>query len=168
MRSPTFRARLRYEQDLQRWRDNSEPYYGITVMKALPITWQRLVSSDGKTCDRCNATHEEMQRAVTKLKDVLRPLGIQPILEIREIDEKSFRADPSESNRIWLAGRPMEEWLGARVGSSRCCSVCGESECRTVEVEATTFEVIPERLFLKAALIASSQLLDPATEVPPH
>ena len=55
--------------------------------------------------------------------------------------------------------RTMEEWLGASVGSSRCCSVCGTSECRTVEVEGTTFETIPETLFLRAALVASSQLL---------
>jgi hypothetical protein len=101
-----------------------------------------------------------MLRAVSKLEQALRPLGIEPTLEIREIDEKSFKTNPSESNRIWIAGRPMEEWLGARVGSSRCCSVCGESECRTVEVGDTTFEAIPEKLFLKAALVASSQLLD--------
>ena len=31
---------------------------------------------------------------------------------------------------------------------------------RTVEVEGTTFETIPERLFLRAALIAASELLD--------
>jgi hypothetical protein len=29
-------------------------------MKPLPILWQRLVA-DGKTCDRCHATHQEMQ-----------------------------------------------------------------------------------------------------------
>jgi len=133
---------------------------------SLPIIWQRLVSSDGKTCDRCSATHQEMQQAVSKLKVTLRPLGIEPTLEVREIDERSFKANPSESNRIWIAGRPMEEWLGARVGSSRCCSVCGESECRTVEVKGTTFEAIPERLFLRAALIASSQLLDLTPEAP--
>ena len=135
-------------------------------MTSLPIIWQRLVSSDGKTCDRCSATHQEMQQAVSKLKVTLRPLGIEPTLEVREIDERSFKANPSESNRIWIAGRPMEEWIGARVGSSRCCSVCGESECRTVEVEGTTFEAIPERLFLRAALIASSQLLDLTPEAP--
>jgi Domain of unknown function (DUF2703) len=54
----------------------------------------------------------------------------------------------------------MEQWLGARVGRSRCCSVCGESECRTVEIGAATFEAVPQELFLKAALIASSELLD--------
>ena len=127
-------------------------------MKSLPILWQRLVSG-GKTCDRCSATYVQMQRAFDKLTQSLRPLGIEPTLEIREIDERSFRANPSESNRIWIAGRPMEEWLGASVASSRCCSVCGTAECRTVKVEGTTFETIPERLFLKAALAASSQLL---------
>jgi hypothetical protein len=49
--------------------------------------------------------------------------------------------------------------LGASVGSSPCCSVCGDSPCRTLEVGASTFEVIPEELFLRAGLIASSQLL---------
>ena len=131
---------------------------------SLPITWQRLVSADGKTCDRCEATHQAIQRAFSTLKETLRPLGIEPVLETREIDERSFRANPSESNRIWIAGKPMEEWLGAKVGSSWCCSVCGDSECRTVEMADKTFEAIPETLFLKAALIASAQLLDPTTE----
>lgn len=135
-------------------------------MKSLPIIWQRLVSPEGKTCDRCSATYKEMQRAVGKLKEAFRPLGIEPSLEIREIDEESFRANPSESNRIWIAGRPMEEWLGARVGSSPCCSVCGGTPCRTVEMGGSTFETIPEEIFLKAALIAASQLLDLAPEAP--
>jgi hypothetical protein len=55
--------------------------------ESLPIVWQRLVNLDGKTCDRCNATHQEMQRAISKLKRALLPLGIEPTLEIREIDE---------------------------------------------------------------------------------
>ena len=129
-------------------------------MRSLPIVWKRLVSPEGQTCDRCAATQREVQQAVATLEESLRPLGIQPQLEITEIDEASFRTNPAESNRIWIAGKPMEEWLQGRVGSSRCCSVCGESECRTVEVGGTTFEAIPERLILKAALIASSELLD--------
>jgi Domain of unknown function (DUF2703) len=135
-------------------------------MQSLPIVWQRLVSRDGKTCDRCSATHQEMQRAMGKLKEVLGPLGIEPALEIREMDERTFKANPSESNRIWIAGRAMEDWLGASVGSSRCCSVCGESECRTLEVGAATFEAIPENLFLKAALVAASQMLALSAEPP--
>lgn len=133
-------------------------------MKPLPILWQRLVSPEGKTCDRCSATYQQMERAIAKLRQSLRPLGIEPSLEIKEIDERSFKANPSESNRIWIGGRPIEEWLGASVGSSRCCSVCGTSECRTVKVAGTTFETIPEELFLKAALVASSQLLSAGSE----
>lgn len=133
-------------------------------MKSLPILWQRLVSPEGKTCDRCNATYQEMERAIVKLKQSLSPLGIEPSLEIRELNEKSFKASPSESNRIWIAGKPMEEWLGASVGSSPCCSVCGTSACRTVKVEGFTFETIPETLFLKAALVAASQLLSVGKE----
>jgi hypothetical protein len=106
-----------------------------------------------------------MHGAVAKLKEVLRPLDIEPTLEAREIDEETFKADPSASNRVWIAGKPIEEWLVGRVGSSRCCSVCGDSECRTVEVEGAVFEAIPEELFLKAALVAASQLFGPPT---PH
>lgn len=137
-------------------------------MKQLPIVWQRLVSSEGATCPRCSSTYQEVQKAVDKLKEALRPLAIEPVLEIKEIDEKVFKATPSESNRIWIGGRPMEEWLGATVGSSRCCSVCGDSACRTVKVAGATFETIPEELFLKAAFIAASQLLAVRSETPCH
>ena len=129
-------------------------------MISLPIVWQRLVSSDGRTCDRCGGTHQELERAIAVLTEALRPLDIEPTLETREIDQESFAANPSTSNRIWILDKPLEEWLAGSVGSSQCCSVCGESECRTVEVSRSTFEVIPERLILKAALLAAAQLLD--------
>lgn len=129
-------------------------------MKQLEIRWQRLVSADGRTCDRCGATYEEVQRAITTLQDVLRPLDIEPVLETREIDDATFRADPSLSNRIWVQDRPMEEWLNASVGRSSCCSVCGDAECRTVELGGVTFETVPERLLVRAALIAAAHLLE--------
>jgi hypothetical protein len=130
-------------------------------MKSLPIIWQRLVDTSEQTCDRCDATNEALQQAVAKLKEVLRPLGIEPTLEIRKIDLISFKADPSQSNRAWISGKPLEEWLGARVTSSPCCSVCGDSECRTLELGDDVYEAVPLELFLKAALLAASQLLDP-------
>ena len=137
---------------------------GKNTMKSLPIVWQRLVDSGGQTCDRCGATHEGLQQAVEKLEEVLRPLGIEPTLETREIDEDSFKADPSQSNRVWIAGKPIEEWLGARVASSSCCSACGDSKCRTIELGNDTFEAIPSELILKAALIAASELVGPSTQ----
>lgn len=128
-------------------------------MKQLPIVWQRLVSADGRTCLRCDATHQHLRTAVAKLRDVLKPLDIEPVLEVREIGEESFRNKPAESNRIWIAGKPAEEWLGAGIGSSRCCSVCGDTPCRTMEVEGAVLEDIPERIIVKAALLAASELV---------
>lgn len=125
-------------------------------MKRMPIVWQRLVSR-GQTCARCANTHRELEAAVEKLAAALRPLGIEPVLEMREIAEDAFAAAPLESNRVWIAGRPIEAWLGARVGASRCCSVCGEADCRTLEVGERTFETIPQALIVKAGLIAAGE-----------
>lgn len=135
-------------------------------MKTLPTLWQRLTNPEGKTCARCSATHRELEHAIATLRQSLRPLGIEPTLETKEIDEKRFKANPSESNRIWISGKPLEEWLDASIGSSPCCSVCGTSECRTVEVDRSTFETTPERLVLQAALVAASHLLGPASDPP--
>ena len=126
-------------------------------MKPLHIVWQRLVNSSGRTCDRCGGTQESLERAVAKLKVALAPLGMEPVLETKEIDEELFKRDTSESNRIWIEGRPLEELLGATVGASRCCAVCGEAECRTIDVHGTVYEVVSEELILRAALAAAAR-----------
>ena len=113
-------------------------------MRSLPIVCQ-LVDPEARACDRCGATRRELERAVAVLEHALRPLGVEPhleIMEIVEIDEAPFTANGPESNRIWIAGKPMEEWLDETVGSS-----------------AAT----PERMIVKAALIASSELIDDVT-----
>ncbi len=127
-------------------------------MRQLPIIWQRLVSAGG-TCPRCDATYQHLQSAVVKLREALKPLNVEPVLEVREISESSFRKEPVQSNRIWIADKPIEEWIGAGVGSSKCCSVCGDEPCRTMEVEGTVFEDIPEAVIIKVALIAASGLI---------
>lgn len=127
-------------------------------MKPMQILWKRLVKG-GETCTRCGDTGRELETAVAKLAAALRPLGIEPVLETQEIDEAAFKANTSESNRVWIAGKPIEEWLGADVGMSRCCSVCGDSDCRTLEVGGRTYETIPEEQFLKAGLMAASQVM---------
>jgi hypothetical protein len=126
-------------------------------MKRLPIVWQRLVSN-GETCDRCGATQGELRRALAKLELALRPLGIEPTLEMRAIDEATFRAGPLDSNRVWIGGRPLEEWLGAATGSSPCCAACGDADCRTVELGGQVFETIPEDLIVRAALLAAAAI----------
>lgn len=131
-------------------------------MKSLEIIWQRLVS-EGQTCSRCGDTGEAVRRATTILTEALRPLGIEPVLHTLEIDESSFEASPSESNRILIAGRTLEDWVGAATGGSRCSSVCGDHQCRTVEVDGAAFESVPEWLIVKAGLLAAAQVHgDPA------
>lgn len=93
------------------------------------------------------------------MAEALRPLGIRPPLEERALDLVTFEGSPWESNRVWIAGRPLEDWLGATAGASQCCSVCGDNECRTLEVDGSTFEAVPERLIVKAGLAAAAWLL---------
>ena len=126
-------------------------------MKPLTITWQRLVK-DGQTCDRCGGTHLELQKAIDRLHGALAPLGFEPHLETQQIDEPAFHTSPLESNRIWIAGVPLEDWLGASVSASRCCAACGDADCRTVSVDDLTFETIPAALIVKAGLAAAAQL----------
>jgi anti-sigma factor RsiW len=124
----------------------------------MQILWKRLIKG-GETCTRCEDTGRELEAAVAKLAAALRPLEIEPVLEMQEIDEAEFKANTSESNRVWIAGKSIEEWLGADVGMSRCCSVCGDSNCRTLEVGGHTYETIPEEQFIKAGLMAASQMI---------
>ena len=107
-----------------------------------------------------------MQRAFERLKHALEPLGVVPTLDERELDRATFESRPVESNRIWIAGKPMEDWLEGKTGSSQCCNECGDNECRTVEVGGETYEVIPEQLLVRAGLIAATSLLD--TTNPDH
>lgn len=130
-------------------------------MKSLPIVWQRLVNTHGRTCPRCHGTGEEVLRAVERLKAALAPLGVEPVLQTVELDEGAFQAEPSESNRIWIGGKPLEEWLEGQTGSSRCCNECGDNDCRTVEVGGKSYEVIPEELLVRAGVIAGTRMLDP-------
>ena len=51
-------------------------------MTPLTIVWQRLVH-DGETCERCGSTQKAILGALDRLQRVLRPMGIEPLLETR-------------------------------------------------------------------------------------
>ena len=55
----------------------------------------------------------------------------------------------------------MQDWLSGTVGQSPCCSACGDSDC--LAIRGTVFETIPERLIVKAGLLAAAELLDRTT-----
>lgn len=127
-------------------------------MKSLPIVWQRFIDDMGQTCERCATTYEQIQKALEILKKALSPLSIEVTFEQREIDQAAFANDPSQSNRLWIGGRPLEDWFGAQIGRSPCCDICGDAECRTIEVDAQVYESVPADLIIKAGLIAASEV----------
>jgi hypothetical protein len=141
------------------WGSNHHYEFLEELMKTLEILWQRLVDERGQTCDRCGTTETAVEEAVQKLKCSLQGLEIDVVLEKKALTPSTFLEDPLESNRIWIAGEPIEEWLSATSGQSKCCSACGDSDCRTVTVDGETYEAIPAELIVKAGLLAGAQLL---------
>jgi len=123
--------------------------------KILTISWQRLVS-DGGTCPRCGSTEDELDKAILKLKSALSPLGIKVELQKSELSLEEFKKNPVKSNTILFNGISLEDLIEAKTGQSQCCDVCGDEECRTVEVGGESYETIPAELIIKAGLIAGA------------
>jgi len=136
----------------------SDERAGSAAANTLVIEWQRLLDEKNSTCPRCGSTEHEVEKAVQHLKQVLTPEGIAVDLMKKAIDPKTFKKDVLQSNKIMIAGKSLEEWLGAATGQSTCCEVCGDAECRTVEYANQTHETIPADLIIKAALLATSQI----------
>lgn len=128
-------------------------------MLTLKIRWQRLLDKEYKTCPRCGGTEEELDKAYLKLKEILSPLAINVILEKKELNLEEFRANPLSSNQIWIGDKTLEEWLGAETGKSKCCDVCGDEECRTIETGLQRYEIIPAPLIIRAGLVATAVIL---------
>lgn len=128
-------------------------------MRTIRIVWQRLLSLQGQTCDRCAATESALQQAVETLQQVLAPLQMQVEFHRQALTLAQFNQDPQASNLIWIADKPLEAWLGASIGSSPCCSVCGDAACRTLECDQQSYEAIPPQLIIKAGLLAAAQRL---------
>jgi hypothetical protein len=134
-------------------------------MEAFNIKWQRLlVDESGQTCPRCGSTENELDKAVHVLEQSLAPLGMEVVFEKKVLEPAVFTKDALESNRIWIVGRPLEDWLGAEVGQSHCCEVCGDAECRTVEIGRDVYETIPAGLIIRAGLIAASRMITAGPE----
>jgi DNA repair exonuclease SbcCD ATPase subunit len=127
-------------------------------MKTLTIRWQRLINESGQTCERCGETGDSLKTAFNKLKKSLSELNIEVQLKEEALNFLIFTKDPLQSNRIWIGGKTLEEWVGGTVGKSQCCEVCGDSECRTILIGQDTFETIPEDLIIRAGLLAAAEL----------
>ena len=129
--------------------------------KILRIKWQRLINEEGKTCKRCRSTGKEIEKAVKALRAALAHVGFNVRLEKDKLSGREFKRKPHESNRIWVAKKPLEDWLDAQTGKSGCCDTCEGEECRTVRVGSKTYVVIPTNLVIQAGLLAAADLMRP-------
>ena len=144
----------------------------VGTSKAIEIAWQRYVDATGNTCDRCGATQAELSRAYEVLKQSFARENIDVVLNEKVLTADACAADMSQSNRIWVAGRPLEDWVGAEVGMSPCGGCCEdlasskankgsspEASCRTLAFDGKVYETIPSDLIVKAGFMAASEML---------
>ena len=128
--------------------------------RTLTVRWQRMVDDTGGTCQRCAATGREIRLAADTLKRSLRPLNMSVVLDERPLTPQECAKDISQSNRIFVEGRALADWLGGTVGMSSCESCCPELgpkvECRTLTVDGQTHEAIPATLIVRAGLLAAA------------
>lgn len=134
--------------------------------RSMIIRWQRLVDASDRTCPRCASTEQEVHKAYDHLRASLAPVGVQVTLQTERIDEATFLRAPLESNRVWINGRPLEDWLGGQTASSACSGCCEGADCRTVSVGGATYEAIPAALIVRAGILAAGEALRGGTTAP--
>lgn len=131
--------------------------------RTITVRWQRMVMETGDTCDRCSSTQTEVRLAAGTLRRCLGPLNIEVALEETPMTPEVCARDMSQSNRIFVDGRPLADWLRGKIGMSPCgpcCEKLGERvECRTLAVDGQTYAVIPARLIVRAGLLAAEASL---------
>ena len=97
-------------------------------------------------------TTGELKKAVEYLSEQ----GVVVTVEEVKMDVKEFAKSCSESNRIWVNDKPLEEVLEAKVGKSTCSGICEKhakgAECRTLVYGGKTFESVPAELIAMAGL----------------
>ncbi|MHC4695217.1 MAG: DUF2703 domain-containing protein [Planctomycetota bacterium] len=129
----------------------------------LTVKWQRLVDETGNTCGRCSDTQREVRIASDILKRSLRPLNMHVVVEEMPMSPGTVAKDTSQSNRIFVDGRPLADWLGGKIGMSPCESCCPDLgpnvKCRTLTVDGNTHEAIPAALIVRAGLRAADVAL---------
>jgi hypothetical protein len=130
-----------------------------TPVHTLTLRWQRLVDASDETCPRCSSTEQEVAKAYDHLRNSLAPAGLRVALRTDRLDERAFFESPLESNRVWVNGRSLEDWIGAQTASSPCSGSCGETECRTVSIGGATYEAIPAGLIIRAGFVAAGETL---------
>ncbi len=119
-------------------------------MEVIKITWQGFVGKNGESCERCNKTYLNIERALLKLEPLFANFGVKVVLEKKALSEEEFKRDPLSSNRIFINGEPIEDILNLKMGKNISCGVIQNLECRTIiDGNKETIE-IPEKHIIAA------------------
>ena len=119
-------------------------------MKGLEIEWKHL-DVDGKTCDRCAGTGDEIHQLIDRLHEECELKDVHITLKEINLTEK----DIEESNRIFINGIPLEDILPETTVSQNVCSSCSDllgssACCRTIIHTGKEYETIPKQLIREA------------------
>lgn len=109
---------------------------------------------DLNTCDRCIATDDTLNEALTELSEVLQTLGYEPTVNkvnitTRELaDQYRFISSPTiRVNGQDICGQVTENNCGC------CGDLCGDTvDCRTFTYENRTYEQPPKALLMDGIL----------------
>ena len=119
-------------------------------MKALEIEWKHL-DVDGKTCDRCAGTGDEIRQVVDRLHAECAKQDVH--IKLKEV--KLSDREIGESNRILIDGIPLEDIIPETTVSQNDCPSCGDllgssTCCRTIIHSGKEYETIPQKLIREA------------------
>jgi len=119
-------------------------------MKALEIEWKHL-DVDGKTCDRCAGTGDEIRQVVNRLHEECARQDVH--IKLKEV--KLSDREIGESNRIFINGIPLEEIIPETTVSQNDCPSCSDllgssTCCRTIIHAGKEYETIPQKLIREA------------------
>jgi hypothetical protein len=119
-------------------------------MKELEIEWKHL-DVDGKTCDRCAGTGDEINQFINRLHEECALKDVHITLKEINLTEK----DIEESNRIFINGIPLEDILPETTVSQNICTSCSDllgssTCCRTIIHTGKEYETIPKQLIREA------------------
>lgn len=112
-------------------------------MKSITIEWKHY-NKEGETCTRCNSTGDNIQQAISGLKDV----------KVNYIETKLEASDMALSNSVLINGKLIEDILSLKSADNHChsctCLSGADTNCKTIETEDTIYEEIPKEIILMA------------------
>lgn len=119
-------------------------------MKTVTVEWRHL-EKEGKTCDRCDTTGQDLRALAQRLQEECRSKRV----EILFLETKLSEAEIEQSNLILINGKPIETLLPLTTVSKNPCCSCTEltgrqESCRTIIRNGRTHEAVPQEFIREA------------------